>query len=115
MTFRIRLFISAALIVAAVLAMVLTLGWGSVRRYEVERLDERLCMEARRLITQAPQQLRGDDTPRLEADVGAKLHLEAAAQLMLRFQPQANQAALPSSHWRDDLAWPAMDLKPYPP
>jgi signal transduction histidine kinase len=115
MTFRLRLFISAALIVAAVLAVVLALGWGSVRRYEVERLDERLCMEARRLATQAPQQLRGDDMPRLEADVAAKLHLESAAQLMLSFQPQADQAALLSSHWRDDLAWSAMHWTPFPP
>jgi two-component system heavy metal sensor histidine kinase CusS len=113
MTFRLRLFISAALIVAAVLAMVLALGWGSVRRYEVERLDERLCMEARRLATQAPQQLRGDDMPRLEADVAAKLHLQSAAQLMLSFQPQANQTALLSSHWRDDLAWSALHWTPH--
>ncbi|MGS0753422.1 sensor histidine kinase [Roseateles sp. GG27B] len=113
MTFRLRLFISAALIVAAVLAVVLALGWGSVRRYEVERLDERLCMEARRLATQAPQQLRGDYMPRLEADVAAKLHLESAAQLMLSFQPQANQAALLSSHWRDDLAWSALHWTPH--
>ncbi len=115
MTFRLRLFISAALIVAAVLTVVLALGWSSVRRYEVEQLDERLCMEARRLATQAPQQLRGDDMPRLEADVAAKLHLESAAQLMLSFQPQANQAALQSSHWRDDLSWSALHWTPYPP
>ncbi|MGS0758969.1 hypothetical protein ACVBEH_31930, partial [Roseateles sp. GG27B] len=32
---------------------------------------------------------------------------------MLSFQPQANQAALLSSHWRDDLAWSALHWTPH--
>ena len=51
-SFRTRLFVVASLIVASVLAVVMALGWSTQWRYEVERLDERLCQEARRLALQ---------------------------------------------------------------
>ncbi len=50
--FRTRLFGLATLIVGVVLTVVLVLGWTSLLRAEVERLEDRLCMEARRVATQ---------------------------------------------------------------
>jgi len=49
-SFRTRLFVSATLIVACVLLLVVGLGWSRILAFDVERLDERLCMEARRLL-----------------------------------------------------------------
>ena len=115
-SFRTRLFAIAALIVGAVLTAVMALGWSSVSKVEVDRLDDRLCMEARRIATQTwggggmeraerqDRNGRGDnsggdhggdrmgrnrngDLQRLEADVALKLRLGSVSQLMLRFDP----------------------------
>lgn len=109
LSFRTRLFVVAALIVGAVLAAVMTLGWSSVLQVEVDRLDDRLCMEARRVATQP---FRSDDLARLEDDVALKLRLGSAEQLMLRFDPTDGGSGLLSTHWRgpalaDDLHWTA--------
>ena len=112
-SFHTRLFAVAALIVGAVLAAVMTLGWSSVLKVEVERLDDRLCMEARRLATQP---LRADDLPRLEADVALKLRLGSAEQLMLRVDAADAAAGVQSQRWRDvpptdDLRWSESRLR----
>lgn len=96
-SFRTRLFVTAALIVATVLAAVMTLGWSSVLKVEIDRLDERLCMEARRVATQPFQ---GDDLSRLEADVALKLRLGSPAQLMLRFDPAGSGSGFESIGWQ---------------
>jgi len=83
-SFRIRLFLVATLIVGTVLALVLGLGWSSVLSFEVERLDERLCSEARRLGSET---LRAEGMARLEVDVMRKLRLDKPSQLMLHFEP----------------------------
>lgn len=106
-SFHTRLFVVAALIVGTVVAALMTLGWSSVLKVEVERLDDRLCMEARRI---ASQPLRADDLPRLEADVALKLRLGSAEQLMLRVDAADGAASLQSVRWRDaplvdDLRW----------
>ena len=108
-SFRTRLFAVAALIVGAVLTTVITLGWSSVMKVEIERLDDRLCMEARRIATEP---FHPDELPRLEADVALKLRLGSAEQLMLRFDPADGGPGFVSTRWNgaplpEDLAWSA--------
>ena len=115
-SFHTRLFAVAALIVGAVLAAVTTLGWSGVLKVEVERLDDRLCMEARRVATQP---VLADDLPRLEADVALKLRLGSAEQLMLRVDAADGAAGVQSLRWRDvppadDLRWDPSRLRSEP-
>jgi heavy metal sensor kinase len=105
-SFRTRLIAVAALVVTGVLSAVLALVWSSVRRVEIERLDARLCLEARRL---ASQRFDGEEAGRLEADVMGKLRLGDPTQLMLRIEP-AGAPAHQSVRWPpglriDDLRW----------
>lgn len=91
-SFRTRLFVIAGLIVGLVLTAVLLVGYGRVLSFEVVRLDERLCMEARRLATQPFQP---GDVERLQVDVMSKLRISEPGQLMLKFEsnaPPANEA-----------------------
>lgn len=99
-SFRTRLFVIAGLIVGAVLSAVLLLGWSRVLAFEVERLDARLCMEARRLATQP---FHGEDIARLEADIVGKLHLSTPEQLMLRFEARGAASNFQSANWRGEL------------
>jgi heavy metal sensor kinase len=99
-SFRTRLTAIAALVVAGVLAATLATMWSGVRSVEIDRLDSRLCLEARRL---ASQPFGGDDMRRLEADVMAKLRLADASQLMLRIE-RNGAPAHQSANWRADLA-----------
>ncbi|WP_417228135.1 ATP-binding protein [Amphritea sp.] len=50
MYFRTRIITISLLTVSAVLAIVITLSWSRIMQVEFNRLDDRLCMEARRLI-----------------------------------------------------------------
>ena len=106
-SFRRRIFVIAALMVAAVLAAVMVIGWSSLLRFEVERLDSRLCTEARRL---ALEPFHGGDMARLEGDLMGKLRLTSGEQLMLRFESTAGESAFQSARWKrgfdaDSLAW----------
>lgn len=80
-SFRLRLFVTALMIVATVLAAVLLLGWQRVLGFEVGRLDGRLCAEARRV---AQQEAQGRPPERLQRDLVQKLRLAGPQQLMLR-------------------------------
>lgn len=82
LSFRLRLFGSAALIVGLSLAVVIGLGWSSVVRLEEARLDGRLCQEARRLAGFSQY----GPVERLVFDLQNKLRLESAAQLRLLLQ-----------------------------
>lgn len=106
-SFRTRLFGVASLIVGTVLAAVMAVGWTRVLEVEVDRLDTRLCMEARRIATQP---LRDDDLPALEADIALKLRLGSTEHLKLRFDPSRQNFGAPPIRWRgtplaDDLRW----------
>ena len=117
-SFRTRLFFIATLIVGVVLALVLGLGWSSVLTVEVNRLNDRLCMEAKRIATQP---FDANEVPRLEADVALKLRLGSVDQVMLRFDARAldgrvfegqSSTSFQSKGWpgapnTDDLAWAA--------
>jgi heavy metal sensor kinase len=99
MSFRIRLFGITALIVALVLAIVMALSWSGVLRHEVLRLDERLCLEARRMVSMPPTAPQAS----LEADVADKLHLASAQQLMMAVDRDDGGVGLKSSGWDDSL------------
>ncbi len=82
-SFRTRLFVISGLIVTAVITAVMLVGWTRVLAFEAQRLEQRLCIEARRIATQ-PFLIR--DRSRLAADVASKLHLSSPNQLILQFE-----------------------------
>jgi signal transduction histidine kinase len=116
-SFRTRLFGLATLVVAVVLSVVLVLGWQGLLRNEVERLEDRLCLEARRVATQ-PQ--LGLDRSRLAADLRLRLRLGDSDDLAVRLEPGAGLPPLQfgtSGHLDGAaLAWkPAARFGPPPP
>jgi signal transduction histidine kinase len=114
-SFRLRIFLLTALIVVTVLAAVVVLGWSRVLAYELQRLDERLCGEVRRLPNMPPPVPsvpgRADDQRRLEDDIGAKLRLRSPQQLLLeltvRGEPPLRSANWPSAIDLQTLPWVA--------
>ncbi len=121
LSFRTRLFVSAALIVAAVLAAVLLLGWSRVFNFEVTRLDDRLCREVRRL---ASQPVLGEQIGRLESELVNRLRLVNREQLQFRFESLNGERGFQSANWSsklvaDNLQWDdvenPVDASPPPP
>lgn len=102
LSFRTRLFLTAGLIVGLALSAVLLVGWIRVNAFEVERLDGRLCAEARRVATQP---FDSENLPLLEADLLGKLRLGQAAQLMVKFEPRVGAASadVQSPNWHINL------------
>ena len=98
-SFRVRMFVVTALIVALVLAGVALFSWSSVLAFEAQRLDERLCDEARRLAGPVPN----NDVDHLSADMVAKLRLKSLDQLLLAFNTSGGAQRLRSAHWPDTL------------
>ena len=113
LSFRTRLFMLASAIVACTLAAVMALGWSGLLKYQTDRLDERLCLEARRLATQS---LDSDNLPRLEADVLVRLRLAQREQLLFNVKLSDGAPGFQSTRWTDaldgmTLAWqPASSL-----
>ena len=126
-SFRTRLFVVAALIVTTVITAVMLMGWNRVLAFEATRLEQRLCMEARRLATQP---IRSGSVLPLVNDVLNKLHLTDANQVMLNFTPRDLGEPASSANWQpafgsDSLPWrmsafepptapPAHETKPDP-
>jgi two-component system, OmpR family, heavy metal sensor histidine kinase CusS len=105
-SFRVRIFVVTALIVTLVLASVTLFSWSSVLAFEAQRLDERLCDEARRLNGSAP----ANEIALLSADMVAKLRLKSPQQLLLAVDTPGGIQRLRSAHWPktldiDRLAW----------
>jgi two-component system, OmpR family, heavy metal sensor histidine kinase CusS len=116
-SFRTRLFVIATFIVATVLAAVMIIGWSRVLAVEVERLDDRLCMEARQLATKP---LRGDRIADMESDIANKLRLPTSSQLMLKVDANDGAPSVTSTHWSDTvdtekLIWTKSLRQPDPP
>jgi two-component system, OmpR family, heavy metal sensor histidine kinase CusS len=95
-SFRTRLFVIATLIVATVLTTVMIIGWSRVLAVEVERLDDRLCMEVRQLATKS---LRGNRTAGMDSDIASKLRLPTSSQLMLKVDTNDGAPSLYPTHW----------------
>jgi signal transduction histidine kinase len=105
-SFRVRIFVVTALIVALVLASVALFSWSSVLAYEAQRLEERLCDEVRRVSGPLP----GGGMPQLADDMLAKLRLKAPEQLLLWFEQPLGAIQFTSAHWPaaldiDALTW----------
>ena len=113
LSFRTRLFVVATPIVMTVLTCVMFVGWSRVLAFEVQRLDERLCLEARGL---QPKRPRGDaprrdfslDAARIEADIANKLRVASRAQLMLSIGSLNKSANFQSAHWNRDVNFDAL-------
>jgi two-component system, OmpR family, heavy metal sensor histidine kinase CusS len=106
-SFRLRLFIISVLIVAVVLASVMLFGWSRVLSLEVEKLDVRLCMEARRMASQPTRPERMAD---VATDIASKLRLTSNTQLLLRVDENDGAARPPVLLWPslinpDQLNW----------
>lgn len=101
-SFRTRLFVVSGLIVTAVLTAVMLVGWTRVLDFEAQRLEQRLCMEARRIATQPFQ---NQDRMRLAVDVANKLHLTSPDQLILQFDARSAGGNLQSINGRFEPAF----------
>jgi signal transduction histidine kinase len=112
-SFRLRIFAITALIVAALLGSVVALGWSRVFGFEVQRLDQRLCGEARRLLNLPPAPGRSDDLRRLEDELAAKLRLREPQQLLVRLAVQG-QPPVQTQAWPGALDLEALDWAPAP-
>ena len=99
-SFRARLFLVSLLVVGLTHVTVATLSWTSALSYEVDRLDARLCEEARQLVMRPP---RSGDLERLERDAAIKLRLQSADQLLLWVQPASSVPVIRSARWPDSL------------
>ena len=107
-SFRTRQFAYGAGAVLVVLAAVTSLGWSRVMAFEVERLDDRLCMEARRV---AGPMRPNEDAARLLADLALKLRLDSVEQLMIHSRDRDGAVRVQSPQWDPALGNPALDWK----
>ncbi|RKF19970.1 HAMP domain-containing protein [Alginatibacterium sediminis] len=93
MYFRNRIFAMSILTVSAVLALVTSLSWSRIMTVELAHLDNRLCMEAKRMLPRTkpnapPSRLSMMDDPnystdKLVDDLVDKLRINQASELML--------------------------------
>ncbi|MGX9415974.1 ATP-binding protein [Vibrio sp. WJH972] len=93
MYFRTRIFAISILTVSVVLAVVITFGWSRIMKVELDHLDSRLCMEAKRVMpTTGDQyspinvtQLSGHDVQggKLIDDLVDKLRVNLPNELMV--------------------------------
>jgi len=118
-SFRLRMFLVTALIVAAVLASVALVSGSTFYAYEIQRLDARLCAEGWRLAERPP---RADEIDRFARDVAGKLRLQSTDQLLLeRKEGGAGGTVVygrrPHDADLEQLAWsdaPSSSLPPAP-
>ena len=98
LSFRTRIFAISTLIVGTLLAVVMGLTWTHVVRGEAERLDERMCIEAKGLASSRSLNAKGNlSIPRRTGDLALKLRVNsscsrsAAAKLALFFKAQTGR------------------------
>ena len=100
LSFRTRVIVVTTLSVFVTIAAVMALAWSRVLQFETDRLDDRLCMELRRL-GQGPEGRR--NLARLEADLMAKLRLTGREQLMFRVESSQGKVMLVSLNWPENM------------
>lgn len=107
MHFRTRIFAISILTVSAVLAIVITLSWSRIMQVELDRLDDRLCMETKRTIPRFDESgfPRNLAVPRgteltvgpLLADLVDKLRAGSPQQLMLLVESSEHKFLIKSA------------------
>jgi two-component system, OmpR family, heavy metal sensor histidine kinase CusS len=100
-SFRTRLFVVSGVIVTAVITAVMLIGWSRVLAFEADRLEQRLCMEAKRLATQP---MHDGELQRNVDDILGKLHLSSPEQVMLQVETRAAGDGFQTSNWRPEFA-----------
>ena len=108
-SFRARIFLVFLLVVVLILATVGALSWSRAVAFEVDRLDARLCDEARRFVSQP---LRPDGLERLADDAYLKLRLQSPDQVLLWLQPDSEGHGVRSAHWPAGLDLVALTWRP---
>lgn len=102
---RTKLLLTSAATVAAVLAIVGVALWRSLFDNELNQLDARLCMEARRVSEMASLQ---PDSRHLQDDIANKLGLQSNDQLLIRLAQNAPQSELQTmGQWHEIAPSPA--------
>lgn len=121
--FRWRVFAVAVLSVGSALMLVLLMGWHSLMARERARLDDRLCMEGRRLAGLSGAQDERHRWDRLSQDLALKLHVDDASDLRVRvsgprgaidLQSRAPWPLGASPAWREEARLPAGGQSPDP-
>lgn len=110
-SFRTRLFIIAVSIVSTALTVVLALAWSSLMKNEVDRLDERLCLETQRFTTQP---FIRNDAASLESDIVTKLRLDSNKQLLFRYTSEVGMPEVKSTYWQDGINIDQLNWKSVP-
>lgn len=100
LTFRFKLFVASLSVVSMLMAAVLWAGWAALLRQEQDRLDARLCQEARRV---SHAERRDESAQRLAADMAAKLHLPSADQLMFLQRFPDGKTGMQFGQWPAEL------------
>lgn len=90
MSFRIRIFLIAIVTVSCIIMVVMSFSWSRIMTLELDQLDARLCIEAKRLI---PRQIVSNLPPRqrlageaLTKDLAEKLRIASPQQLLVFVQ-----------------------------
>jgi two-component system, OmpR family, heavy metal sensor histidine kinase CusS len=99
-SFRTRVIALATLTVSATIAAVVFVGWSRIVKFELTRLDERLCMELRRIDLQPAL---GEDIARLQNDLVAKLRVASPAHVMVRVETAAGGPGFQTANWSDEI------------
>lgn len=99
-SFRTRVIVLATLTVSATVAAVVFVGWSRIVKFELTRLDERLCMELRRIDKQPGL---GRDLAGLQNDLMSKLRVSAPEHVMVRVEPAAGGPGFQTGNWSDDI------------
>lgn len=108
-SFRARQFTYALLAMAALLALVMAVGWRTLVAVEQEELDARLCLEARRLLGPSRP---GEDLERLQADVALKLRVQRPEHVQLQALADNGSLREQSAAWPAGLVQPALVWHP---
>ncbi|WED22971.1 ATP-binding protein [Vibrio sp. JC009] len=96
MSFRTRIFSISIFTVSAVLAIVVILGWSRINKVELEHLDSRLCMEAKRMVPRQSTDKYELPDNRLINDMVDKLRVSTLSQLMVLVKSEDNDIILKS-------------------
>lgn len=100
-SFRLRMFLVTALIVAAVLASVAVVSGSTFFAYELRGLDSRLCAEGWRIAQRSPQV---DEQERFARDVAGKLRLPSTDQLLFARDAGDGGPTVRYGRWPTDIA-----------